>query len=296
VELLQQRLSIAATGYRKKQRDAIMPIEVAQSVGGATTQTTNIGDVLNSGYELTVMGRLVETQPIRWGATMLLSRRTNKLVRKSATLLNPYSNISRYVEGYPLLGFWGKRILGYADYSRDGVLQMEEIALSDSVVYIGASEPKYTTSFTTDLGLMNGRVTLTASIDYQHGLTQYNGNGMGQVLSAANAPGASLLDLAIAQVSDRVLQGPYTQYYLIQTVNVLRFNSLSVGYVLPTQIAGLMRMKHATVTLQGSNLGIKTGYRGMDPNVNSFNMGNLTADNGQIPTPREWILRVNVSR
>jgi hypothetical protein len=52
-----------------------------------------------------------------------------------------------------------------------------------------------------------------------------------------------------------------------------------------------------TLALQGSNLGLHTNYRGMDPNVNAFstvNAGDETADLGQIPEPRTWWLKLSV--
>jgi hypothetical protein len=59
----------------------------------------------------------------------------------------------------------------------------------------------------------------------------------------------------------------------------------------------LTRFFHANmmqVALQGSNLGLHSSYRGMDPNVNAYSSGNLSADSGQLPQPRTWSLRVSL--
>jgi hypothetical protein len=183
--------------------------------------------------------------------------------------------------------------VGYADADRDGILQYDEIVLGDTTVYRGSSDPRYQATFNTNLTFLNGRFSLAASFDYQHALTQYNTNARGALMSAANAEGATLLDQAIAQVSYTY---PGTVYYYIQTVNTLRFQSLSLGYTLPQSVTTALRMRHGTVSLQGSNLGLRTGYRGIDPNVNSYSSGNLSADRGELPAPREWLLRFNLSR
>jgi len=47
------------------------------------------------------------------------------------------------------------------------------------------------------------------------------------------------------------------------------------------------------VSLQGSNLGLRTDYRGLDPHVNGHSTGNGVQDTGVIPQPRRWQLRVS---
>ena len=84
---------------------------------------------------------------------------------------------------------------------------------------------------------------------------------------------------------------------MIQTVNTLRFNSLSINYQLPTAVATRFRAPRMTMALQGSNLGLHTNYRGKDPNVNAFSTvsaGDETRDLGQIPEPRTWWLKLTL--
>ena len=52
-----------------------------------------------------------------------------------------------------------------------------------------------------------------------------------------------------------------------------------------------------TLALQGSNLGLKSNYRGIDPSVNAFStvsVGDQTADKGEIPQPRTWWLKLSM--
>jgi len=77
---------------------------------------------------------------------------------------------------------------------------------------------------------------------------------------------------------------------------MLRFRSLSIGYILPGSFARVFRAGQAMIALQGNNLGLRTGYRGMDPNVNAYASGNISADYGQIPPPREWTVSFRLSR
>jgi hypothetical protein len=47
--------------------------------------------------------------------------------------------------------------------------------------------------------------------------------------------------------------------------------------------------------VQGQNLGLRSNYRGLDPGVNGFPTGNRVMDNGVLPQPRTWQVRVNAS-
>jgi hypothetical protein len=78
-------------------------------------------------------------------------------------------------------------------------------------------------------------------------------------------------------------------------VNTLRWSTLSVGYVVPPRTAQrLFRVPAASLTLQGSNLGLHTNYRGKDPNVNAFTNGDQSVDTGGLPEPRVFSLRVTL--
>jgi hypothetical protein len=47
-------------------------------------------------------------------------------------------------------------------------------------------------------------------------------------------------------------------------------------------------VRTASLTVQGTNLGLKTNYRGKDPNVNAYATGNVISDTGVLPQPRTW--------
>jgi hypothetical protein len=81
----------------------------------------------------------------------------------------------------------------------------------------------------------------------------------------------------------------------MQTVNTLRFNSLNVSYAVPRRVARRLGADALSVSVQGSNLGLFTNYRGKDPNVNAYGSGNSVVDTGMLPTPRTWQLRVSAT-
>ena len=56
------------------------------------------------------------------------------------------------------------------------------------------------------------------------------------------------------------------------------------------------RARSLSIALQGSNLGLWSDYRGLDPNVNgrAGSSGGTAVDMGVLPTPREWSVRISM--
>jgi hypothetical protein len=143
-------------------------------------------------------------------------------------------------------------------------------------------------------------------LSYQNGLTQFN---QGSLTSAAfqqlgNAPSTSFATQAAIVAAYRY-QFPYSSpssfggkfpdaFGVIQTISTLRFQNLSINYTVPPDFSERLRIPHMSVAIQGSNLGLHSNYRGIDPNVNAFSTGNYTSDFGQIPQPRIWSCTVRL--
>jgi hypothetical protein len=197
------------------------------------------------------------------------------------------------VAGYPLFGRWAKPILGYADVNQDGVIERNEVQLGDTLVFMGSSEPNYEANLFTTLSLFRGAVTLNAGFSYQNGLTQINQTvgGAGQAIFSPGLsdPSSSFGEQAAVAVMNE------TDYGLLQTVNTLRLNSVSVAYNAPPSLAGRFGAKALSIAVQGTNVGLWTNYAGKDPNVNAFTTGNEVRDTGVLPMPRSWQLTVRAT-
>lgn len=302
------RLDITYTRFGKARSNAIITIPVATSVStgsGGQQILYNIGRVNESGNEFTVTAQLVERRAFSWNANASVSNATNRLVR-----LNPGTQtygtgvaggngtVEQNVVGYPLFGRWVLPIVAYGDANGDGIIEANEVRFGDSLAYAGSSEPKYQATFNTGMTLFNGRLTVSASFFYQNGLTQFNEGALtsGAFALLGNAPGASLGTQAalVAAGVDNGFSGADDAIGLIQTVNILRFQSLSIMYTVPSRMSVRWHVPDMSVALQGSNLGVHTNYRGLDPNVNAYSTGNATADVGQLPEPRTWLLRITL--
>ena len=221
---------------------------------------------------------------------MSLSRNYN-VVTELGKGVEPFDiSGGRVAAGYPLFGRWAKPILGFGDANGNGVIEASEVQLGDTAVYLGQQMPNYTANLHTTLSLLRGRITVGASLAYQDGMSQYNETAARNqfFLRGSVDPNAPLSEQAAAAVMDR------TSYGLMQTVNTLRFNSLSVAYNASPSLARRLGARSLSLAVQGTNLGLFTNYRGKDPNVNAFTTGNAVQDTGVLPIPRTWQLSLRV--
>ena len=307
-----QRLTLTLTGYHKMAYDAILAVPVAQQVlptGTSASIAENIGTIRNTGVEATAFARLLDNRNVDWSVNANVAHNQNLLV-SLAPGVSPFevqANTSeqdgystRIVPGYPLFGLWAKPVTGYADINHDGLIEPSEVVVGDSAVFIGAQQPSYELTLSTTLAFFNDRLTFNTSVDYQHGLTQtmqsahdifYNKD------QQLYRPGLTPAEQAAisAGLTDQFTEEPQSGIGFLQTVNILRWNTFSVTYLVPPRLTHLVHVPSLSLALQGSNLGLHTSYRGADPSVNSFASGNLTQDTGGLlPPPRVWNLRVTI--
>ncbi len=288
-QILDSRLTLDLTFYRKTQVDALMRVALPGSVNGGGSVVTNIGNIKNTGIEMTLSMAPIRMPQLRWSADLSFSSNRNRLVQLGQGVdPNPAMGL---VEGYPVSSRWARPIVGIADDNGDGVLQPEEIQVGDSMVYMGRLYPNYQLTLYTNVELFNGALGLTAGFDHVAGQTQIDQTTENNWVLARPLvdPTAALTDQAA------VLAVTRTNYGLIQTLSTFRFNSFSVTYRPPTWVARLFRAQTFNVHLQGGNLGLWTNYRGKDPNVSAWSPGETIVDTGQLPMPRTWQLSLDMS-
>lgn len=289
-DLLDGRLGIDFTAYRKTQIDALMPVSLPGSVNGGGTIISNIGNIRNTGVELMLDVTPVRHAALTWHTRLTYSRNTNTLVKLGRGVLpNARQGI---VEGYPVSSRWAQPILGFSDQNNDGVLRADEIQVGDSLVFMGRLYPAYQTSLSTDLMLLGGSIALTADFSYDAGATQINETARNNwvLVRALSDPGAPFSEQASVQayVSGR------SEYGLIQDISTFRFTTLSASYRAPSRVTRLFGARQMSITVSGSNLALHSTYEGKDPDVNAWSSGETIVDAGQLPQPRTWRFSVRL--
>jgi hypothetical protein len=304
-ELWDGRLAVIWTQSTKTRYNAIISVPVAPSVYSGFNQFVNVGTVRNTETDLSVDAQIFRREALSWHVGVTYFAPNNRVLR-----LDPSFAPNRQlgiVVGYPLYSTWARPIVAVADINHNGFIDPTEYTVGDSLDYVGQEIAKYNMGLFTNVTLFDGRLAINADVQYQNGMTQNNLSALqsGGAMVLPNRPGTSLETQAAfvaalcgADFGNGNLQGCQpTPIGVIQTVSVLRFRSLSVNYVLPTAVSHWLHVPRAFIGLQGSNLGLHSNYRGKDPNVNAFSTvhgGDQTADLGQLPQPRIWLLKLSL--
>jgi outer membrane receptor protein involved in Fe transport len=297
LDLFHSRVVITATGYRKTRLNAIQPVLPALSVGTLSTQYVNLGTIRNSGGDVDVSLRVIDRSALTWDVRTAVSKDRNRVVSLNgdAATFNTGVIGSRIVPGYPLTGVWAVPLAGFADANQNGIIDVGEVIGGDSLVYLGSQEPSLTSMLHTDIGLFRGRLLLSAGMAYVGGVLQNNRLAQTELRSTASAPDATLAQQAAAVFGIGTTTSTSAGIGEYQSVNTFRLSDVSIAYTLPDAIARVFRGRALSVAVQGSNLLLKTNYRGKDPNVNSILNGEGVSDTGQIPEPRTWNLKFTLT-
>jgi hypothetical protein len=310
VDFFEQRLSIDATWYRKKTWDALRSSPVAGSLGPGVLSPFygNVGDVLNTGYEIGATVRVIDSDAFGYSVNANLSKSENRLVKLAPGTASFASvgggndiysaNQSKVAVGYPLFGRWAYPILGWGDENGDGIIDPWEVRVGDSLAYVGPSLPKYTAYASHHLSFLNRRVNIDANFAYSAGMTQYN-SARSLIFNYTAAAGGLASQMDQACVAARRGGGadmPYTDWCFMETVKVLRLQNVSLGYTLPQSLARQVGARAASIYFTADNLHHWSNYKGRDPGINTAPVtGNIVEDGGAFAAPRTYGVRVQLN-
>jgi hypothetical protein len=186
-------------------------------------------------------------------------------------------------EGYPLNGWWSRKLLGYDDKNGDGIitntgcaaLQKDntaqcEISVSDTTMFLGYSSPRAEAAITNGFDLLNRRVRVSALIDYKGGHKMYNNTERIRCASRFNCSGLISPDASEFQQARTVMVREHASRSVggfIEPGDFVRFRELSVSYTAPESFASrYIRARSLVVSGAVRNIGtVWTKYTGVDP-------------------------------
>lgn len=302
-----ERVSLEMTYYRKLTKDALVGAVVPPSLGtGNSTQRANLGSVRNNGLEVLINGLVLDNKHVTWNATLNGSTNANELVSlgkdaQGRPLAPQVGTTTRNQPGYPLFGYWQRKIRSYADANKDGILTLNEIVVDDSSTYVGYSIPKYEAVFTNSVELFRKQLRLTALFDYKGGHYLLNGTERIRCGSRNNCFGAYDKSAPLWEQARAVAVREHasrTQAGFMEKADFVRFRELSANWLVPrrwTQRA--WGAKDVAVNFAARNLKLWTDYSGIDPESNSDvgSTSSLPSDFQAMPVPTYFILRLNVA-
>lgn len=310
--LLRDRLRVEFTYYDKRTHDALINAPQPSSNGVALNRFINIGSIQNRGIEL---GFDFQRQfpGFTVDGNLSIARNINKLLDLGAGIptIKQNGSLQWDTTGFPIFGWWDRKILSYADANGNGILDTSEVQVDTMPTYLGSSIPKTNITFNGGVTFLHGRIRIGGQLDYRGDYLVYNLTerfrcaGAGFNCRGINDPGDPLSDQARA-IAATTLKGAQatslggaanaatTQAGYLEDGKFLKLRELSITYFAPENWAHAFGASRLQFTLTGRNLLKWTPYTGLDPEVNGNGVNDLVDDFLTAPPIRTIALRVTV--
>lgn len=299
--LLNDRVTFNTTYYDKTTTDLLIEQPLPPSGGVGDDRFVNLGKVTNSGWELGLDARVLQSPTVVWDLGLQFATNDNELV-DLGTLPNgdPIPEIKTgnqwFVEGYPMGGYWDFPMT-YEDANGDGIIELSEITIAEEEEYLGSAIPTKDFSVNSSLTLFN-TVRLSALVDYRGGHKLHNLTESFRcqfaICEGLYETDASLSDQARALGITFTDQA--TEDGFIEDASFTRLRELGATFFLPEEWAQRFGASRATFTATGRNLLTFTDYTGVDPEVNQFGQANFRIrDFLTQPPVRTFVFRMNLT-
>lgn len=301
LSLLEDRVGFNLTYYDKTTTDLLIQQPLPPSGGVGNDRFVNLGEVSNTGWELGLDMRLLESPQYIWDLGLQFATNDNELVDlgnlpNGDPIPDIKNGVQWFVEGYPLGGYWDYPYT-YEDANGDGLISIDEVIVADEEDYLGSSIPTRDFSAFTSVTLYN-TVRLNALMEYRGGHRLNNltesfrcGFGICQGLHDPNAP----LDQQARAVAS-TFGSPSTDTGHIEDASFWKLRELGATFFVPEAWVARLGANRAALTLTARNLLTITDYTGADPEVNQFGNANFNIrDFLTQPPVRTFVVRVNLS-
>ncbi|HEY9517574.1 MAG TPA: SusC/RagA family TonB-linked outer membrane protein [Gemmatimonadaceae bacterium] len=272
------RLAVEFTYYNRRTTDAILDRQIAPSVGFASIQFINAGEIRNSGFELITRLTPVRNNTVTWDAQFAFASNSNKIIDLGIPGLD-FVSAGQYVqhhEGYPVGSWFAKRVVS-ATLDADGTAidpmcddgNGGTVACDNAPdVFLGNGVPKREGSFSNTVTLWN-KLRISGMLDFQRGQYKLDGNTRVRCLDISGRCPQIFFPERYSPVEVYGAQHVSTYpFWLIKNASFVKLREISVSYELPDQWAQAARAQGASITVQGRNLHTWTKYTGLEPEAN----------------------------
>ena len=300
--ILQQRFTGSFNYYDKSTRDLLQSRPLPNNSGFGSV-LTNLGSISNKGLELELRGAIINKSGFRWDLNLNLARNVQRLTSIGLpgvdTLINGFNVVggstayTALIVGQPVGVFYGYRQDGLytSQQQLDALpglagstlgsprfrdLNGDKVINENDRTVIGNPNPAFT------FGLINnftvGRFDLNILTQGVVGGNIYNLSGyvlqrLGNQLAAAADYYTPTNTTARYPIPGNDVGRNNHSDFSIESTTYLRIKSFTLGYNIP--LGKLKFLNSVRIYASGANLLTLTGYKGFDPEVNSFGQSNL---------------------
>lgn len=328
--LFNNKFTLAAEYYSTDKKDMLFPVTLPGSTGATRTLVMNVGNMTNSGYELTARYRsAIKGFSYDFSGTFSTNKNKVTKINGDGTRISAFpqglvsgaaarSQVTFIAEGYEARAFFLYPTDGIintpeklAEYQKiNPTAQMGDLIFvdtnkdgeisDDDRVYSGSGLPKYEIGF--NMQFRYKGFDLYANLYSALGHKIMNG-------SRATAYGYGRHKDLVAQYTDFNTDSPIPTYrgdvkghenyradtdLWLEDGSYLRLKSITLGYSLPKALVTRMRLSNLRFYISGQNLFTLTRYSGYDPEIGG-GINKRGMDMGNYPTFATYSLGLNLS-
>lgn len=315
---LDSRLSGSIEFYSKKTSDLIWSYDVSTNIYPVGYMNANVGDITNTGIELTINAVPVKTKDFTWQTTVNLAHNKNKVEKLSNKKfsvdykdwgdpniggISSNGEVERIKEGESLGTFWTYEWAGYNDhgqstyYVHDATTgertgEVTTTPEKKDKTKVGCALPKVTYGWNNTLTYK--KWALTAFFQGNIGNKIMNATRAHYSNKALLSAGKNVLADAL---KDKYFTSDNTYYYpsdrYLENGSFFRLSTLSLAYTFANLDGWL---KSVQVYGTAKNVFTITGYKGLDPDINLGGLEpGLDKRETFYPHTRSFILGVKVN-
>lgn len=296
--LFKNRLNGSIDYYNKKTTDLLFWLSVPESAG-SRGYYGNIGDIRNSGVELSLQGSVIRTKNFDWSLQFNISHNKDEILKLPESKITENGGFTEssqwYKEGGPLYNqfrpeyagvnekgeatYWVDAKLGEGVTNRPGKNRDYTTTNPNNATKYeqGSSLPDAFGGFGTSISAYG--FDLSVSFDYQLGGQIYDSQYSGLMSNIADAGGAGsaihkdvLKAWSPNNTSSNIPRLQYGDQYTaaasnrwLTSASYLNFQSFTVGYTLPKKVLTNLGLSKLRVYATGENLCFWSARKGLDP-------------------------------
>ena len=308
-----ERLGVDFTYFSKRTTDMLQSVSIAPSTGFTvpSTRLTNLGEVTNRGFEVSLYGTPVQSSRFSWDSRLNLATLKNELVSfgvPGKTIETPtgqaYASVQQHRPGYPLGGYWvippRRAADGSALLTPAGAAQFP---VGDTARrYFGQPQPTREVGFSNTFTIMR-YFRVYSLVDYKGGHHIFNQKERNRCQSndncwRTNNPAARFPQTAADTILFKELAvyrnaSPTPEW--IQKADFVKLREVSVSVEIPSAWVRRTGATAASFNFAGRNLALWSDYEGTDPEVNSYGGRNFVrVDAYALPMTRRFTAGFNI--
>ncbi len=322
---LNGKVDVSLDLWQKDTKDLLIPLAVTAEAGSyAAVPSVNAAKMTNKGIDLLIAVRGRVAGDVNYEATLTGGLLDNKITdagpgQQYLTNINPsYRGIApiRNQKGYSISAFYGYKVVGlfqnagevtgaakqdgaapgrfrYADLNGDGKIDDADRT------YLGSPVPKFQGGFNFKITYKNfdvasyfntsiGNKIFNVSKWFTDFYPSFAGAAISERVKQSWTPTNTGATIPIFESASNFSTNTQASSFYVEDGSYLRMQNLTIGYTLPGELLGKLRMQRLRVSASATNLFTITGYQGLDPAVGGAADTSFGIDVGNYPITRGY--------